>query len=186
MLATAPTLRGARVHLRPPTDEDAPLLFGIAVYDGVAARTEAEVRGQLDRIAADQARGETVHWAIEDAGTGTLVGTVGFYRGFPNGVGEVGYVLRPEHRGRGFMTEAVGLAVAYGFDVLRLEAVVAHTDAANRASIAVLVRCGFAPAGADDERRSFRLRPPGIVASTCPDPLHPTTGGSPSSRRRRS
>jgi ribosomal-protein-alanine N-acetyltransferase len=154
--AASPTVRGVRVRLRAADAADARALFEISVYDGVAARTEGEVRAQLDRIAADQARGETVHWAIEEAGTGTLVGTVGFYRGFPDRVGEVGYVLRPAHRGRGFMTEAVGLAVAYGFDVLRLEAVVAHTDAANRASIAVLARCGFAPVAVDGERRSFR------------------------------
>jgi ribosomal-protein-alanine N-acetyltransferase len=130
-------------------------LLEIAVYDGVAARSMAEVGAQLDRIAGDQARGETVHWAIADAGSDVLAGTVGFYRGFPDGVGEVGYVLRPAYRGRGFMTEAVGLAVAYGVDALGLAAVVAHTDAGNRASIAVLERCGFAHVATDGAQRTY-------------------------------
>ena len=101
-----------------------------------------------------------MHWAIEDATRCALVGTVGFYRGFVDGVGEVGYVLRPAHRRRGFMTEAVALAVAYGFDALGLGAVVAHTDATNRASIAVLERCGFVLAGADGEQRTYRVDRP--------------------------
>ena len=148
------------MRLRAVTAADAGELLEISVYDGVAARTEAEARAQLERIAGDQARGETVHWAIEDATTGALVGTVGFYRAFADGVGEVGYVLRPAHRKRGLMTEAVGLAVAFGFDALRLGAVAAHTDATNRASIAVLERCGFVFVGADGEQRTYRIDRP--------------------------
>jgi ribosomal-protein-alanine N-acetyltransferase len=148
---------GARVQLRAVTAADAGALLEISVYDGVAARTEVEARAQLERIAGDQARGETVHWAIEDATTGALVGTIGFYRGFADGVGEVGYVLRPAHRRRGFMTEAVALAVAYAFATLGLGAVVAHTDATNLPSIAVLERCGFALASSGGEQRTYRV-----------------------------
>ncbi len=158
--ATSPTVDGARVRLRAVTAADAVALLEISVYDGVAARTESDAGAQIERIAGDQARGETVHWAIEEASTGMLVGTVGFYRGFAGGVGEVGYVLRPAHRKRGFMTEAVALAVAYGFDVLGLQAVVAHTDATNGASIAVLERCGFVPAGANGGQHTFRVDRP--------------------------
>lgn len=158
--ATSPTVVGARVRLRAAIPADVGALLEISMYDGDAARSEADVRAHLERIAGDQARGETVHWAIAMAGSGELAGTVGFYRGFAGGVGEVGYVLRTGHRGRGLMTEAVRLAVAYGFGVLGLEAIVAHTDADNRASIAVLERCGFAPAAADGDRRSFRVRRP--------------------------
>jgi ribosomal-protein-alanine N-acetyltransferase len=142
------------------TSADAGALLEISIYDGVAAGSEADVREQLDRIVADQARGETVHWAIEDAATGVLVGTVGFYRGFATEVGEVGYVLLPAQRSRGFMTEAVALAVAYGFEALGLQAVIARTDATNQASIAVLERCAFTLAGAEDELRTYRLDRP--------------------------
>jgi len=158
--ATSPTLVGKRARLRAVTSADAGALLEISVYDGNTARTVAEARAHLERIDGDQARGETVHWAIEDAPTGVLVGTVGFYRGFAAEVGEVGYVLLPAHRRRGFMTEAVALAVAYGFDALGLQAVVARTDTTNRASIAVLERCGFTLAGAEGELRTYRLGRP--------------------------
>jgi [ribosomal protein S5]-alanine N-acetyltransferase len=157
----SPTVVGARVRLRAVTEADAGALLDVSMYDGVAARTEADVRAHLARIAADQARGETVHWAIEDVASGALLGTVGFYRGFPRGVGEVGYVLRPEHRGRGYMTDAVALAVGYGYGVLRLQAIVAHTDADNTPSIAVLERCGFVLTATADDRRTYRRDPVG-------------------------
>ena len=156
----SPTIEGARVRLRAVTSADAGALLEISIYDGDTARSEAEARAHLERIAGDQARGETVHWAIEDATTGVLVGTVGFYRGFAGEVGEVGYVLRPAHRKRGFMTEAVALAVAYGFAALDLRAVVARTDATNLGSIGVLERCGFTLAGVEHELRTYRLDRP--------------------------
>lgn len=39
-------------------------------------------------------------------------GTSGFYRGFSNGTGEIGYVLREPFPGRGIMTDAVRLVIA--------------------------------------------------------------------------
>lgn len=159
--ARSPVVAGARVRLRPVTAADAPALLEVSVYDGVAARDTDEVRAQLARIAADQARGEALHWGIEEGASAELAGTVGFYRGFANGVGEVGYVLRPAFRGRGLMTDAVRAAVDHGLGALGLRAVVARTDAANRASIAVLERCGFTPAATDGEGRTFRVARPG-------------------------
>ena len=41
------------------------------------------------------------------------------------------------------MTEAVNLIVNFGFDILKLQSVVAYTDPTNSASIAVLQRAGF-------------------------------------------
>jgi RimJ/RimL family protein N-acetyltransferase len=38
--------------------------------------------------------------------------------------------------------------------------VIARTDATNRASIAVLERCGFTLASAEDELRTYRLDRP--------------------------
>jgi RimJ/RimL family protein N-acetyltransferase len=59
----------------------------------------------LEQIDLDYRRGETVHWGIEI--DRQIAGTCGFYRGFANAVGEVGYVLRADFRGRGIMTAAM-------------------------------------------------------------------------------
>ncbi len=150
----SPALRGTRVRLRPLVADDADALVAVMYYDGVPAGSPADARAILARIAGDQARGETIHWGIED-GEGALVGTIGFYRGFPDGVGEVGYVLLPADRGRGLMTDALGAVVRYAYGDLGLAGVVAHTDADNSASIAVLERCGFHCVASAGPRRSY-------------------------------
>lgn len=138
----SPALRGARVRLRPLRADDADALVEVSFYDGVPADSPAAARAMLARIVEDQARGETIHWGIEDA-AGALCGTIGFYRGFPDDAGEVGYVLRPAWRGQGLMTEALDAVIRYGYEELGLAGIVAYTDASNPASIAVLERCGF-------------------------------------------
>lgn len=157
--AASPTLDGARVVLRAVTEADMPSLVEVSFYDGVAAASLDDARRVLARIADDQARGETIHWAIVERASGELAGTVGFYRGFAGGDGEVGYVLRPGFRGRGLMTEAVGLVVGYGLTTLGPTRVIAHVDADNGPSIAVLERGGFRPVADDGDRRTYARTP---------------------------
>lgn len=152
-----PELADARVRLRPVRPADARAIREISVYDGVPAATEAAAVAMLARIERDRARGEALHWGVCLRGGDEVVGTCGFYRGFVGNVGEVGYLLREAYRGRGLMTAAVRLVVAYGLDTLRLDAIVAHTAADNHASMRLLRRVGFAPAAAPGAGRAFRL-----------------------------
>lgn len=131
------------VTLRALRDGDVPDIVDISVYDGVPADGEASALAMLRRIEADATRGDTVHWGVCVAGTDTVIGTIGFYRGLGGGVGEVGYVLREPFRGRGLMREALALVVGYGFERIGLSTITAHTAADNGASIALLRRAGF-------------------------------------------
>lgn len=66
----------------------------------------------------NRATGEGVQWAITDAGSDELIGCVsvfGMNDRIDNTVGEIGYWLHPEARGRGVMTTAVGLVVEHAF-----------------------------------------------------------------------
>jgi RimJ/RimL family protein N-acetyltransferase len=58
---------------------------------------------------------------------------------------EVGlyYELGPEHRGRGYATEAVGELIQWAGDALRLERIVATTSYDNARSIALMERLGM-------------------------------------------
>jgi len=156
--ATAPTLVGERVVLRAVRPRDVADIVDISVYDGVSASSEAEALAMLRRIEADADRGETVHWGVCQVGSDTVVGTVGFYRGFADGTGEVGYVLRAPFRRRGLMREALALVVAHGFERLGLATVKARTAADNAASIGLLKHLGFEPHAADDDYLTFMLR----------------------------
>ncbi len=140
-----PTLTSDHVTLRALTLDDVPFVREISFYDGVAATTDEAAAGMLQRIEADMARGTSLHWGICLTGSDEVVGTCGFYRGFANDVGEIGYVLREAYRGRGIATDALRLVVAFGLDAMGLRAVVAYTSPKNQASRAVLARLGFRP-----------------------------------------
>jgi RimJ/RimL family protein N-acetyltransferase len=75
-----------------------------------------------------------------------LVGNGGF-TGDPDdsGVVEIGYEIAPEHRNRGYATEAARAMIGYAFAHAdaRVEAVVAHTLAETNASNAVLRKAGM-------------------------------------------
>ena len=73
-----------------------------------------------------------------------LVGNGGF-TGDPDdsGVVEIGYEIAPEHRNRGFATEAARAMIGYAFAHEEVRAVVAHTLAETNASNAVLRKAGM-------------------------------------------
>jgi [ribosomal protein S5]-alanine N-acetyltransferase len=74
----------------------------------------------------------------------SLVGNGGF-TGDPDdsGVVEIGYEIAPEHRNRGFATEAARAMIGYAFAHEEVRAVVAHTLAETNASNAVLRKVGM-------------------------------------------
>lgn len=55
---------------------------------------------------------------------------------------ELGYVIHPDHQGRGYMTEALGLAIGELFD-MGYQEVSAGAFSTNAASIRVMEKCGM-------------------------------------------
>jgi [ribosomal protein S5]-alanine N-acetyltransferase len=155
-----PVLSNDRLVLKEIEPHDAKAIIEISVYDGIYAKNEAEAIHFLEKINHDVARGEALHWGIFLKNTSELTGTCGYYRGFANNSGEIGYVLHPSYRGLGIMTEAVKLIVDFGFDKLNLYSVIAYTDPANSASQAVLQRVGFKKVSSEDADLKFEKRHP--------------------------
>ncbi|MDP3800649.1 GNAT family N-acetyltransferase [Brevundimonas sp.] len=73
---------------------------------------------------------------------GRVIGKAGFYE-MPN----VGYILHPDCWGQGLAVEAVGAAVDHVFRTRDVETLTADVDPDNAASIRLLERLGFVPAG---------------------------------------
>lgn len=138
-----PVLKSDRLLLRAIETTDIPAVVEISAYDGVLARHQSDALEFLERIKADSAKGESLHWGICSRDGCEVFGTCGYYRGFERNTGEIGYILRSAYRGRGLMTEAVRLIVDFGFRVMRLSRIIAITDSRNAGSIAVLERNGF-------------------------------------------
>jgi RimJ/RimL family protein N-acetyltransferase len=82
----------------------------------------------------------------------SLVGNGGF-TGDPDdsGVVEIGYEIAPEHRNRGYATEAARTMIGYAFAHDEVRAVVAHTLAETNASNAVLRKAGMSFAAEVDD-----------------------------------
>jgi RimJ/RimL family protein N-acetyltransferase len=121
-----PELVGERVRLRAHTDADLPRIVE-ACSD---ARTRHWLVGLPTPYTTDDARahvrsarlteslGRKVSWAIADRADDRLLGDIGVFDLAeplnPTG-GEIGYWAHPDARGRGVLSEAVGLVVAHAF-----------------------------------------------------------------------
>jgi RimJ/RimL family protein N-acetyltransferase len=88
--------------------------------------------------------GQAAPFAIVDAGTGVLLGSISLLRiEWPHQRAEVGYWLAPEGRGAGHATRAVRLICAWGFRTLELGRIDLLAATRNAPSQAVAQRAGF-------------------------------------------
>ncbi|PNQ72528.1 N-acetyltransferase [Hanstruepera neustonica] len=85
-----------------------------------------------------------INWAIVDKATNEFIGYFGYWRFFrENCRGEIGYSLKPEFWGKGFMTEAMTRLIAFGFEDLNLHSIEANINPNNANSEKLLVNFGF-------------------------------------------
>ena len=77
-------------------------------------------------------------------GSNLVVGHAGF-TGPPSsdGTAEIAYGVNPEHRGKGYATEAAQGLIRFAFESGRVRVVRAHTLPEPNASTRVLAKCGF-------------------------------------------
>jgi RimJ/RimL family protein N-acetyltransferase len=124
---------------------------------------EGAQRYFLDRLteAGDGGVGWFGWYAVRaaDALAPATVVAGGGYFGPPSddGVVEIGYSVCDEWRGRGYATELAGALAAHAAAQPGVTRVIAHTTAANPASIAVLERCGFIHVGPGAEPGTMRF-----------------------------
>ncbi|MDL2274054.1 GNAT family N-acetyltransferase [Oscillospiraceae bacterium OttesenSCG-928-G22] len=83
---------------------------------------------------------------IEDRETGAHIGEIGYTitdRNPAGAIAEVGYFLRPEHWGRGYATEAFRELIRFAFAEGGVYRICCGCSAKNRASEAVMQKCGL-------------------------------------------
>ena len=104
----------------------------------------------IDRV---RAGGSLFQWAIAEAATDALVGTVTLY-GWDrtHRRAEIGFILGQAHWGKGYASEAVRAVLGFAFDAMGLHRVEADVDPDNAASLALLARLGFREEGRLAER----------------------------------
>ncbi len=102
-----------------------------------------EVRAGLEKhIAHQQAHGFSL-WLVLERAAGEPIGDCGLMHLEEGPEVEVGYRFVPEAWGRGYATEAAEASLAYGFDVLGLDEIVAVAYPDNAASRRVMEKIGM-------------------------------------------
>jgi ribosomal-protein-alanine N-acetyltransferase len=146
-----PVLESNRLLLRAVKPEDVNEVFELRsdpetmkfIPRPLLTSTE-EAMTHIEMITKKIAENEGINWAITLKGNPKLLGIIGHYRIQPeNYRSEIGYMLLPEYQGQGIVSEAINMALEYGFNVLNFHSVEAVVDPENHVSAKVLEKNGF-------------------------------------------
>src|SRR6266702_7379647 len=153
MFAPAFPIETERLALRPyaPGDFDALLAIesrpDVNRYLYSEPRSGAEVRGVLERKLAETSladEGDTLAVAVVLRATGAMIGgCILHWTSREHGLGEIGFVLHPDHHGHGYATEAARPLLEFGFAAVGLHRIIGRLEARNAASARVLEKLGM-------------------------------------------
>jgi ribosomal-protein-alanine N-acetyltransferase len=138
-------LRTVRCDLTAPALQDRETLrqlltdYAVRQYlGGALSEQDADRRADALALAPSENR-----WSVRLRENGQCIGLVELARHHDREDIEVSYQFLPTSWGTGLATEAVSAVIGYCFDELRLERLVAETQAANLPSRRLLERCGM-------------------------------------------
>ncbi len=148
-----PTLvKGKRVFLRYPKKVDAKEFIAsskssVALHKGLV-NPPKDIDSFLAYIEKNDSESNE-NLLICENNNGVILGAINFsqifYGGFKNAY--LGYYLFLDFVGNGFMTEALKLALKYGFISLNLHRLEANIQPNNTSSIKLVKKCGFTKEG---------------------------------------
>ena len=142
-----------RLLLRPFTDDDFDSLLAIQRREDVTRylywgpRTPDQVREMLDRrkrMTAIVDEGQGIDLVGASRESGTMIGHFSLqWVSREHQLGEIGFVIHPDHHGKGYGTEAARVLLGLGFDGLGLHRVIGRCDGRNAASARLMARLGM-------------------------------------------
>jgi len=150
-----PAVETARLRLRghrPADFADCAAMWGdpaVTLYIGGRPLSEEETWTRVLRYVGHWSWMGFGHWAVEERATGRYIGDVGFadfkrdLEPSVKGLPELGWVLVRDRHGRGYGTEAVQAALAWGAGHFGSGRTVCLIHPENLASIRVAEKCGF-------------------------------------------
>lgn len=157
---TLPTLTTPRLTLRSIEPSDGPALFEI-----FSDREVMRYWSSLPWIDPTQGvefveslrplfvEGTLYQWGVVSTSKDSLIGTCTLaHLDLQNRRAEIGFILRRDHWGQGFMSEAVSKLLQFAFSELALHRIEADVDPRNAPSIRLLERLGFQREGYLRER----------------------------------
>ena len=154
------TIQTRRLHLRKlePTDADAIFeLFSdpdVTRYWSSPAMTDiSEAVSFIGETIAGFRDGSLLEWGIVESETGLVIGTCAYASwDKSHRRAEIGFALRRDRWGEGYMKELLGAFIPYGFEELNLHRIEADVDPRNQPSVRLLEHYGFKKEGYMRER----------------------------------
>ena len=146
-----PILESERLCFRKLTPEDAPEILVLRgnpetmkfIPRPLATNIE-EAQAHIKIINDKIDENIDINWAVTEKGSDKCIGIMGFYRTQPEHYRtELGYMIAPEHWGKGYVTEAVKTLLNFAFNSLNLHSIEAVIDSRHKASERVLQKAGF-------------------------------------------
>jgi [ribosomal protein S5]-alanine N-acetyltransferase len=156
-----PTLRTGRLILRPITEDDASAMYAYASdpenlhFVWFPQHTSVENSRQVIRefFLNRPQRGLPEPYAIVEASSGTMIGTIDIHTVRFGDVGEMGYILNKAYWNRGYTTEALQALIGVAFHHCGFWRVEIQHHADNKASEAVIRKAGFIHEGTFRQRK---------------------------------
>jgi [ribosomal protein S5]-alanine N-acetyltransferase len=148
-----PVLESDRLRLRPHRDDDAPRYAELlsderSRYFAGWNNPLLRLRNPEDvvlRAREANAKGQRFDWTIADRDTDVFIGQIQMFNlgGIDDSSAELGYAVHPSWRGRGVLTEALGMVTGWVFNDLGLRCLTLGTAATNKASRHAAEKAGF-------------------------------------------
>ncbi|MBE2217112.1 MAG: GNAT family N-acetyltransferase [Ignavibacteria bacterium] len=146
-----PVIETERLRLRRLSMRDAGDVFEYASVPEVAEHVSWEYHRNLSDslhylrfITQQYESGFPAPWGIIHKGLGKLIGTIGYHVwSLQSRYGEVGYALSIDFWNQGYVTEAFGAVIRFGFENMGLNRVEATCKLPNTASEKVMLKCGL-------------------------------------------
>jgi RimJ/RimL family protein N-acetyltransferase len=153
MAASDPPILSERLVLRPFTPDDLDALhamFGDANvtryldHGPLSLDAVRELLARISQMTGIDAQRNELRLAIELRGSGQVIGDVSLWRtSSEHNQGEIGFVLHPDHQGRGYAVESMRELLRIGFQDAGLHRIVGRCDAENVASASLMERLGM-------------------------------------------
>lgn len=107
-------------------------------------KTVEESELMIDGMIKSYNSKEGINWIIRKKDSLNVIGYIGYWRMIRNNVrAEIGYSMKPEYRGNGYMQEALSKVIDFGFNEFCLHSIEANVNPANISSIKLLEKFGF-------------------------------------------
>ncbi|MCW8803622.1 MAG: GNAT family N-acetyltransferase [Ignavibacteriaceae bacterium] len=146
-----PELESERLLFRKIVIGDAKDLFLIRSNDDVmrfmdVSRFESisDAEKLINSVEESYKKQTGINWAIIEKLSNNFAGYFGFFRIIPEHCrAEIGYALKPEYWGKGYMYETLKRMVKFGFNEMNLHSIEANVNPDNDKSKKVLEKIGF-------------------------------------------